>query len=359
MNPLSNNFKRLVLLLSCTVSLATLSGISKKMKEVKMLEENVETRFITKKINDLSLKQAQQYLNFFPESCFDDFENLTVQNEGIDIICTEFDTFISAQNKDILSIYNLSTSHMHKIDVTKIWKQEKLTFPINNFLWLDLKHQNLAPNIIKEIESVLINFIDIYNIKQEGNLMVDYKTQDEVISNNCLINKLEYSSKYHNINVSRIGPDLFGTYISDGKHLVRTYTNKAPVKDGILTSYYDKNRLHPITKKVKGHFGTDYGGQEGDPIYAVATGIIEELRKKRGNGNYIKIDHGNKIKSQYLHMSKFRDGLQEGDKVIKNQLIGYVGQTGLASAPHVCYRFWYRGRQINHMSFKDFQKTTI
>lgn len=359
MNPISNNIKRSALLLSCMVSLATLSGIFSKVKEIKLLEENVETRFVKNKIDNLSLQDAQNYLQVYPPSCFEDFENLTLSKDGIDIIYTEYDTFISVQNRNILSVYNLSNSHLHKIDVTKSWHKQKVIFSINNFLWLDLKHQNLSPNVIKEIESILINFIDIYNIKHNGILSVEYKIQDEAISNNCLINKLDYSSKNHNIKVSRIGPDLFGTYLADGKYLVKSYTNKAPVKDGLLTSYYDKNRLHPITKKVKGHFGTDYGGQEGDPIYAVASGTIEEQRKKHGNGNYIKINHGNKIKSQYLHMSRFRTGLKEGDKVIKNQLIGYVGQTGLASAPHVCYRFWHKGRQINHMSFKDFQKTTI
>ena len=329
------------------------------MKAIKLLRDNIETRFVKNKINDLDLRIAYRYLNAFPQSCFDDFENLTLHNQDIDIIYTAYDTFISCQKKNILDIYNLCNSHLLSIDVTKQWQKNKLNFQINNFLWLDLKNQNLAPNIIKEVESILINFIDIYNIKHTGNLMIDYKFQDDEIANNCLINNLQYSSKYQNINITRIGPDLFGTYVSDSKYLVRSYTNKAPVKDGLLTSYYDKSRLHPITKEIKGHYGTDYGGQEGDPIYAIASGFIEELRQKRGNGNYIKINHGHKIKSQYLHMSKFRTGLKEGDRIIKNQLIGYVGQTGLASAPHVCYRFWYRGGQINHMSFKDFQKTTI
>jgi len=341
------------------VSIITLSGISKKIQEVKLLENNIKSRFITKKISDLNLETVNQYLSEYPKTCFDDFENLTLQNDAIDIVYTEYDTFITTQINNLIHVYNLSNSHLQTVDITKSWKRNKVSFPINNYLWIDLKQQNLEPNIIKEVEMILINFIDIYNLKTEGKLSLDYKIQDTGLRNNCIISKLTYRSKFHNVSVSLIGPDMFGTYISDGKYIVRTYTNKAPVRNGILTSFYDKNRLHPITKEVKGHYGTDYGGEEGDPIYAVATGKIEELRKKRGNGNYIKINHGKKIKSQYLHMSKFRDGLKEGDRVMKNQLIGYVGQTGLASAPHVCYRFWYKGGQINHMTFKDFQKTTI
>jgi len=356
---ISNKIYKTIILLSCTVSLVTLSGIYKKVKEVRLLTDNLETNFISKKVSGLNLEDAYQYLRNYPKTCIEDFENLTLQNENIDIVYTQYDTFLTTQKKKVLNIYNLSESRLHKVDVTKNWKEHRVDFAIDNFFWLDLKHQNLPANMIKEVESILVNFIDIYNIKHHGNLSVTYMIQDVNIANNCIVKQLHYKSRYHDINISHIGTDLFGTYVSDGKYLVRSYTNKAPVKDGLLTSYYDKNRLHPITKEVKGHYGTDYGGQEGDPIYAVATGIIEERRKKSGNGNYIKIDHGNKIKSQYLHMSRFRDGIKEGDKVMKNQLIGYVGQTGLASAPHVCYRFWYRGRQINHMGFKDFQKTTI
>ena len=111
MNPLSNKIKTTVLLLSCTVSLISLSGIYKKLKEIKLLKENIENRFVTKKVSGLNLEKTQLYLGNFPASCFEDYEILTLQNDNLDIICTKYDTFISSRNSDILNIYSLSRSH--------------------------------------------------------------------------------------------------------------------------------------------------------------------------------------------------------------------------------------------------------
>ncbi|MEL6926812.1 MAG: M23 family metallopeptidase, partial [Bacteroidota bacterium] len=69
----------------------------------------------------------------------------------------------------------------------------------------------------------------------------------------------------------------------------------------------------------------------------------------RGNGNYVKIRHDDTYQTQYLHMQKFASGLRVGQHVKQGQVIGYVGSTGLATGPHVCFRFWKNGRQVNHL----------
>jgi murein DD-endopeptidase MepM/ murein hydrolase activator NlpD len=109
------------------------------------------------------------------------------------------------------------------------------------------------------------------------------------------------------------------------------------------------NRLHPVKKVRRAHLGTDYAAPTGTEIFAVADGVITKRGYTSGNGNYVKIRHNSIYETQYLHMSRFKSGLKVGSRVKQSQVIGYVGSTGLATGPHVCYRFWKNGKQINHL----------
>lgn len=124
---------------------------------------------------------------------------------------------------------------------------------------------------------------------------------------------------------------------------------KAPVKASRISSYYNLNRFHPILKRRRPHLGTDYAAPHGTPIQAVGDGVVSIASYTNGNGNYVKIKHDDTYQTQYLHMSGFADGIRAGSHVKQGQTIGYVGSTGLATGPHVCFRFWKNGRQVNHL----------
>ena len=85
---------------------------------------------------------------------------------------------------------------------------------------------------------------------------------------------------------------------------------------------------------------------------SVGDGIVIEAAYKKYNGNYVKIRHNSIYTTQYLHMSKRAQGIKQGVRVRQGQVIGYVGSTGLATGPHVCYRFWKHGQQVNHFKEK-------
>jgi len=107
------------------------------------------------------------------------------------------------------------------------------------------------------------------------------------------------------------------------------------------------NRFHPVQKRWKAHLGTDFAAPTGTPIRSVGDGIIEEAQYKSNNGNYVKIRHNGTYTTQYLHMSRIADGVRAGTKIRQGQTIGYVGSTGLATGPHLCYRFWKNGVQVD------------
>lgn len=141
--------------------------------------------------------------------------------------------------------------------------------------------------------------------------------------------------------------DGVSSYFDETGKSVKKAFLQAPLKYSRISSKYSKNRFHPVQKRYKPHLGTDYAAPAGTPIYTVGDGVVIEKGFTSGNGNYVKIKHNETYTTQYLHMSKFAKGLQKGDRVTQGEVIGYVGSTGLATGPHLCYRFWKNGVQVD------------
>lgn len=141
--------------------------------------------------------------------------------------------------------------------------------------------------------------------------------------------------------------DDYGEYFDEKGRTLRKAFLKAPLDFYRISSRFSKNRKHPVTGQWKGHFGTDYAAPKGTPIMTTANGTIELASYTRNNGNYVKVRHNNTYTTQYLHMSKIKPGIKKGVYVKQGETIGYVGSTGLATGPHVCYRFWKNGRQVD------------
>ncbi len=142
-----------------------------------------------------------------------------------------------------------------------------------------------------------------------------------------------------------------GFFNEEGKEMRRPFL-MAPVKFSRISSGYSNNRFHPVQKRWKAHLGTDYAAPKGTPILATANGTVIDASYNGGNGNYVKIRHDATYTTQYLHMTGFAPGIKKGVMVQQGQTIGYVGSTGLATGPHVCYRFWKNGKQIDHRTEK-------
>jgi murein DD-endopeptidase MepM/ murein hydrolase activator NlpD len=138
-------------------------------------------------------------------------------------------------------------------------------------------------------------------------------------------------------------------YDEEGKAL-KNFFLKAPLKFVHITSKFSKNRFHPVQLRWKAHNGTDYAAPTGTPIMTTAAGVIEQAGYTAGNGNFVKVKHDRTYSTQYLHMSRIL--VKRGQRVSQGQVIGKVGSTGLASGPHVCYRFWKNGVQVDALRLK-------
>ena len=138
-------------------------------------------------------------------------------------------------------------------------------------------------------------------------------------------------------------------YDDEGKTL-KNFFLKTPIKFSRITSRYSSNRLHPVQGIWKAHKGTDYAAPYGTPITTTAAGVVEQTGFTTGNGNFVKVKHNGTYSTQYLHMSKIL--VRRGQHVTQGQVIGLVGSTGLATGPHVCYRFWKNGVQVDALRLK-------
>ena len=141
----------------------------------------------------------------------------------------------------------------------------------------------------------------------------------------------------------------FDYYDDEGKGLKNMFL-KAPLDYFRLTSRFTRMRFHPVQLRWKAHNGTDYAAPHGTPIKTTATGIVEKTGYTAGNGNFVKVKHNGMYATQYLHMSRIL--VKQGQRVSQGQIIGRVGSTGLATGPHVCYRFWKNGVQVDPLRLK-------
>ena len=225
---------------------------------------------------------------------------------------------------------------------------------INSSLWLAMEEQKLSPKIAAELSTIYAWTIDFFTIQKGDGFRVYYENKyiDSVCSENYIgigrILAAEFTYKgqafyafYYKEN------ENFGEYYDEQGKTLRKSFLMAPVDYKRISSRYNKRRKHPVTGQWKGHFGTDYAAERGTPIWATANGTIMKAAYTKNNGNYVKVKHNGSYTTQYLHMSKIQPGIQKGVYVKQGETIGYVGSTGLATGPHVCYRFWKDGKQVD------------
>ncbi|MCP8463119.1 peptidoglycan DD-metalloendopeptidase family protein [Pseudomonas sp. ZM23] len=138
---------------------------------------------------------------------------------------------------------------------------------------------------------------------------------------------------------------------ADGTSMRKAFI-RTPVDFARISSRFSMGRFHPILNKIRAHKGVDYAAPIGTPIKATGDGKILEAGRKGGYGNAVVIQHGQRYRTVYGHMSRFAKGIRTGIAVKQGQIIGYVGMTGLATGPHLHYEFQINGQHVDPLSAK-------
>lgn len=223
---------------------------------------------------------------------------------------------------------------------------------VQSSLYQDLRNEGVPVQVIMHLADVYGWVIDFFRIQKGDYIKLTYELK--VVDDTAIVGygKIPSALFYHG------GKELFAFYYQNEDDTYRGYFNeegdamrkaflKAPLDFFRISSRYNPKRFHPVLKKMKPHLGTDYAAPTGTPIRTTADGVIEKMGYTSGNGNFVKVRHNSTYSTQYLHMSKFAQGMKTGKHVSQGDVIGYIGSTGLATGPHVCYRFWKNGVQVD------------
>jgi hypothetical protein len=127
---------------------------------------------------------------------------------------------------------------------------------------------------------------------------------------------------------------------------------RLPVPLARVTSRFNPRRMHPVLKVVVPHQGVDFGASTGTPVYAAASGTVVTAGNGGACGNMVEIDHGSGINTVYCHLKAFAQGLHSGDKVEARQQVGFVGQTGRVTGPHLHFGVKKHGVYIDPLGLK-------
>ena len=222
---------------------------------------------------------------------------------------------------------------------------------IYSSLWQTMVDNGLSYDLTARMEDAFAWSIDFYHI-QNGDkfkLIFEEKLIDGEVVGVGDIHAAYFQNGGTDFYAYFYESENYRGFFDENARPMKKAFLKSPVKYSRISSRFNPRRFHPVLKRVKPHLGTDYAAPYGTPIYAVANGVITKASYTSGNGNYVKIKHDKVYETQYLHMQRIAKGIYPGVQVKQGQVIGYVGSTGLATGPHVCFRFWKNGRQVNHL----------
>ena len=260
--------------------------------------------------------------------------------------------FIYPESKYEYWIIGLQDSiYAKKVEKEREVRRRAISGTIDNALYLSVGRSGGTQALAMSLVEVYAWTIDFFRLQKGDAFSVIY--EEEYVDDTVYVGFKSIVAA----NLTHMGNDFYSFpyenelgfhdyYDEEGRSLRKTFL-RAPLNFTRISSRYSGRRFHPVQKRWKAHLGTDYAAPTGTPIMTTADGVIIAAQYTSANGNYVKVRHNSTYATQYLHMSKIKPGIRNGVKVKQGDVIGYVGSTGLATGPHVCYRFWANGRQVD------------
>jgi murein DD-endopeptidase MepM/ murein hydrolase activator NlpD len=309
---------------------------------------------------DLALKDSAVQIKYIVEG-----KPFTVFQREMDSVKS---TFYLVYQPDMYSYVMMDFSSAEGVVINRIYKEVEYvertisgSIVKNSNLSNELnKHTgkySLTASLAEGVEAIFAWSIDFFKLQVDDKFVIVY--DEKLVDGEAFgMERIKYmwfehagKGKFAFYYLTDSLNNLSGYYDEEGREMKRPFL-MAPVQYARISSAYNLNRIHPIYKQRKAHLGTDYAAPTGTPILATADGTVTHATRAGGNGIYVKLKHNNVYETQYLHMSKIADGIKPGARVNQGQVIGFVGQTGAATGPHVCYRFWKNGKQVDHRAEK-------
>ena len=219
-----------------------------------------------------------------------------------------------------------------------------------------MQELNLSPLLTNELSEIYAWNIDFFRLEKGDNFKIQYTSRyvdDSIYIGLNRIHNAFFEHRGKPFYAIEFETDsirgMFEYFDDKGKNLRRAFL-LSPVQFSRISSRYNLRRKIAYYGRVRPHFGTDVAAPVGTPIRSTADGRVVKSGYTKGNGYYVTVSHNATYSTQYLHMKK--RGLKVGTYVKQGDKIGEVGMTGFTSGPHVCYRFWKNGRQVDPLKQK-------
>ena len=263
--------------------------------------------------------------------------------------------FIYEPNPSEFVVFNLDSATLYRAEKPALTRKREVGGIITSSLYNAMVDKGISPELIDEFADLYGWSVDFQSLQKGDVFKVVFEEkviEDQVVS----ISGIHFAyfnhkgEEMHAIPFEQNGQLTF--FNQAGESFKKAFLRN-PLKYTRISSRYNLNRFHPVQKRYKAHLGTDYAAPTGTEIRTVGDGTVQDASYSAANGNYVKIKHNETYTTQYLHLSKISRNLRRGDRVKQGQVIGYVGSTGLATGPHLCFRFWKNGKQ------HDWLKETI
>ncbi len=303
------------------------------------LPDSLKTFQVVEKVRDSfnprKIKIGKPYLLFLNKKKPSELQALIYVNNKIEYSVIDFRDSVQVSNK------KKPTS----------LKKRTIAANIEGSLSETLSKTGVSPGLATKLAKVYEYSIDFFKIQKDDKFSVtiyERFIEDSIYAGVESIEStyFEHKGKKYYAFPYKLKPEqkVADYYDEEGKGL-RSMFLKSPLDYFRISSKFSGRRFHPVQKTWKAHNGTDYAAAHGTPIKTTASGVVERAGYTAGNGNYVKVKHNSTYSTQYLHMSKIL--VRTGQSVSQGQVIGKVGSTGLATGPHVCYRFWKNGVQVD------------
>ena len=328
-------------IISETISLSTQNTPSVQTKKIHTVQEGENLSVIFEKYK-VSLNDTYK---IFREDKTNEIKNI-LPNNRIEFLSLDRTLQKIIIYKGPLLSYQIDLSP--KISITRIDKKPELinsfkTGVIESSFYLSGLKNNIPESVIMDLAYIFGWDIDfVFDIRAGDKFKLLYETpfvDGQKIENGSILYAEFYNQNNRYTAIRFEGRNKKWDYFNeDGGSLEKAFL-KAPLDFAYVSSHFNPNRKHPILNTIRAHNGVDYAAKRGTPIRATGEGVIQSIGWKGGYGRTIVIRHGGEITTLYAHMDNYHLSMAKGMKVSQGQTIGYVGDSGLATAPHLHYEF--------------------
>lgn len=256
--------------------------------------------------------------------------------------------YFSAAHQVVFTRFDDGSFNADDINIEGIWRNRSVSGEVHGSFYVSAKKIGLNAGEIQRIESLL---------KEKLNFARDLRAGDRfsVLMNDQFIDGTATgASDILGITIHRGRSDITAFQNSDGnfyddqgRSLSRAFQRIPLLKNYRISSRFNRHRHHPVTGRTSPHNGTDFATPIGTKVIAPGDGIVTLVTNHRYAGKYVVIQHGNKYRTRYLHLSKAL--VHKGQRVTRGQVIALSGNTGRITGPHLHYEFHVNGRPVNPM----------